>query len=279
MVGHVLLFHPAIRKIKDLLVAGKIGKLQYLYSNRLNFGIIRQQENILWSFAPHDISIFQYLIGARPAAIATHGAMFLDRPLHDSTLTVLKYPGGVTGHIFVSWLHPFKEHRLVIIGDRGMLTFVDSSAGGGLHYYAYPQDVDWQSGAPVRAKGPAEAIDYDLTPPLTAELAYFADCIDAGPPRIADAASAVEVLEILERATRSLLEDDRRGSHVDKEYFVHPSSYVDDGVEIGTARRSGTFAHPVRRGSGRLLHRPERQHRRQRPHRRLRKDSEQRLGL
>ncbi|HKQ47854.1 MAG TPA: Gfo/Idh/MocA family oxidoreductase [Phycisphaerae bacterium] len=243
MVGHVLLFHPAIRRIKELLAAGKIGRLQYLYSNRLNFGIIRQQENILWSFAPHDISIFQYLIGARPIDIGTHGAMFLDRPLHDSTLTVLKYPGGVTGHIFVSWLHPFKEHRLVIIGDKGMLTFVDSASGGGLHYYGYPADIDWMAGAPVKPKGPPESIAYDATPPLTAEMAYFVERLDKGPPEIADAASAIEVLEILEQATQSLVETDRRGQHVGKDYFVHASSYVDDGAEIGAGTKIWHFSH------------------------------------
>jgi len=129
MVGHVLLFHPAIRKIKELIDSGKIGKLQYIYSNRLNLGTVRTEENILWSFAPHDISIFQYLIGCLPTEIVSRGGAFLQPHLHDTTMTILTYPGNLVGHIFVSWLHPFKEHRMLVIGSKGMLSFEDSSEG------------------------------------------------------------------------------------------------------------------------------------------------------
>ena len=109
MVGHVLLFHPAIRKMRDLIHRGRIGKLQYLYSNRLNLGTVRTEENILWSFAPHDISIFQHLIGARPLEVESRGGVFLQPGIHDTTMTLLRYPENVVGHIFLSWLHPYKE--------------------------------------------------------------------------------------------------------------------------------------------------------------------------
>ena len=122
MVGHLLLFHPAIRKMKELIKAGKIGKFEYIYSNRLNLGTVRTEENILWSFAPHDISIFQYLIGTFPVEILSRGGRFLQPHIHDSSMTILTYPDNIVGHIFVSWLHPFKEHRMVVIGSKGMLS-------------------------------------------------------------------------------------------------------------------------------------------------------------
>ena len=127
MVGHVLLFHPAIiKKIKELIERGKIGKLQYIYSNRLNLGQVRTQENVFLEFSPHDIAIFQYLIGRQPNSIKASGSAFLQERIVDSTITKLKYNGGVEGHIFVSWLHPFKEHRLVVIGSEAMISFQDS---------------------------------------------------------------------------------------------------------------------------------------------------------
>ena len=122
MVGHVLLFHPAVKKIKELLKRGDIGDLQYLYSNRLNLGKVRTEENVFWSLAPHDIAIFQYLTDSTPKKINATGSTFLQQGIPDSTLTQLEYENGVKGHIFVSWLHPFKEHRLVVIGSEAMIS-------------------------------------------------------------------------------------------------------------------------------------------------------------
>lgn len=112
MVGHILLFHSAIRKIKELIKTGKIGKLQYIYSNRLNLGTVRTEENILWSFAPHDISIFQYFIESFPTKIISRGGAFLQPHRHDLSMTILTYSNNIIGHIFVSWLHPFKNIAL-----------------------------------------------------------------------------------------------------------------------------------------------------------------------
>ncbi|HCX21023.1 MAG TPA: oxidoreductase, partial [Cytophagales bacterium] len=106
MVGHVLLFHPAIRKIKEMIDEGKIGKLQYIYSNRLNLGQVRTEENVFWSLAPHDIAIFQYLTESFPKSVKAHGSVYLQQGIHDSTMTILEYSDNVKGHIFVSWLHP-----------------------------------------------------------------------------------------------------------------------------------------------------------------------------
>ena len=205
MTGHLLLFHPAIQKIKDMLVNGKLGKLQYIYSNRLNLGAVRTEENILWSFAPHDISVFQFLIGESPISVFSKGGAFLQPHLHDTTLTVLRYPDNVVGHIFVSWLHPFKEHRLVVIGSKGMLSFEDSSIEKALLYYN--KRIDWVEGEPITREGATEIIQYKPAMPLTEELRYFIDHLDGTPVSVSNGDDGIEVLEILEKATTSLTED------------------------------------------------------------------------
>ncbi len=204
MVGHVLLFHPAIQKIKGLIQSGKIGKLQYIYSNRLNLGTVRKEENILWSFAPHDIAIFQFLIESLPVEIVSRGGAFIQPHIHDSTMTILVYPNNIVVHNFVSWLHPFKEHRLVIIGSKGMLSFEDSSEEKEVLYYE--KGIDWVHGEPIKREGPTEVIPYDQAMSLTEELKYFLDHLDGSPVEIADGRNGVEVLEILERATESLMD-------------------------------------------------------------------------
>ena len=243
MVGHVLLFHPAIRKINDLINDGKIGKLQYIYSNRLNLGAVRTEENILWSFAPHDISIFQYLIGYLPTEIVSRGGAFLQTHIHDMTMTILTYPKNVVCHIFVSWLHPFKEHRLMVIGSKGMLSFEDSSKNKELLFYE--KGIDWIRGEPIKRDGQTEAIPYDKQLPLTEELRYFVNHLDGTTVEISNGQNAVDVLEILEKATESL----QGGTKVqvspttDKDYFIHQSSVVDENVEIGYGTKIWHFSH------------------------------------
>ena len=202
MVGHVLLFHPAIKKIKELINKGKIGKLQYIYSNRLNLGQVRTEENVFWSLAPHDISVFQYFTNSFPTSIHASGSAFLQEGIHDSTLTQLKYPSGVEGHIFVSWLHPFKEHRLVVIGTEAMITFEDSSEGKPLKLYA--KKIDMEKGIPEKIDGPVTLIDYEQKMALTEELQYFVSHLDGKKPNIANGKHALEVTKILVWASKQL---------------------------------------------------------------------------
>ena len=243
MVGHLMLFHPAIRKLGELVRSDKIGKLQYLYSNRLNLGTVRTEENILWSFAPHDISIFQYLIGQQPEEVVSRGGAFVQPHLHDSTLTVLRYPDNVVGHVFVSWLHPYKEHRLVLIGSKGMLSFEDTSEEKSVLFYE--KGIDWIEGAPIKRDGPTEVIPYERALPLDEELRAFCRSVEGGPVEEADADSGVEVLRILERATTSLLQEAQPKPDADVErpdVFVHATSEVDPSAQVGTERGSGTTA-------------------------------------
>ena len=250
MVGHLLLFHPAIRKIKELIDAGKIGRLEYVYSNRLNLGTVRTEENILWSFAPHDISIFQYLIGRTPIEVVSRGGIFLQPGVHDSSMTVLSYPDNVVGHIFVSWLHPFKEHRIVVIGSKGMFSYEDSSEDKQILFYE--KGIDWVKGEPIKRDGPTEIIPYEKSLPLTEEMKYFVSHLNGDPIQTANAESAIEVLEILQRASDSLLTgmevktQDRQAFHDQKEkldYFVHPTSDIDKDVVIGKSTKIWNFSH------------------------------------
>jgi UDP-2-acetamido-3-amino-2,3-dideoxy-glucuronate N-acetyltransferase len=204
MVGHLLLFHPAILKIKEMISDGVIGQLQYLYSNRLNLGTIRSEENILWSFAPHDISIFQFLVDKFPIEVLSRGGCFVQTNLHDTTMTVLQYPNNIIGHIFVSWLHPFKEHRLIVIGSKGMISFDDSSKDKKLNYH--DKTINISEGIPRKFEGETQQIDYNREMPLDRELKYFVDHLDGSPIKCSDANSAIEVLRILEMATISLTE-------------------------------------------------------------------------
>ena len=118
MVGHILEYHPAILELKRLIRTGELGRVQYVYSSRLNLGKLRTEENILWSFAPHDFSAILFLLGEEPTHVAAHGGSYLNHSIADTTITTLNFTSGVMAHVFVSWLHPFKEQKLTIVGDK-----------------------------------------------------------------------------------------------------------------------------------------------------------------
>jgi len=204
MVGHVLLFHPAVMKIKKMIENGDIGDLQYIYSNRLNLGKVRTEENVFWSLAPHDIAIFQYLTNSIPKKVSANGSTFLQEGIPDSTLTQLEYKNGVKGHIFVSWLHPFKEHRLVVIGSEAMISFEDSLDDKPLKYYS--KKIDFNSGIPEKIDGPVKMIPFDKRMPLEIELEYFINHLTDEKPIISNIHHGFEVVKILVEASNQILE-------------------------------------------------------------------------
>lgn len=201
MVGHVLLFHPAIRKIKELIDDGKIGKLHYIYSNRLNLGTVRTEENVFWSLAPHDISVLDFFVGQPAIDIDSKASKFLQKNVHDYSMTQLTYPGNVHAHIFVSWLHPFKEQRLVVIGSKGMLTFEDSAVEKEIRFY--DKHIQFEEGIPTKVENPTEIIKFEPKQPLQEELAYFVENLDKK-IEIADGQSGYEVVKVLEMAQQSI---------------------------------------------------------------------------
>ena len=203
MVGHLLLFHPAIIKIKKLIDSGKVGKLQYIYSNRLNLGQIRTEENVFWSLAPHDISILQYFTGSYPIDIDCSGAAFVQEKIHDTTITTLTYPNNVKAHIYLSWIHPFKEHRLVVIGSNGMLSFEDSNINKDIFFYDKKFILNGE--IPEKKDGEIEKIEYDKDKPLDEELKNFVKFIDCGLIKKSDVKDGYNIVKILEEASKSLL--------------------------------------------------------------------------
>ncbi len=205
MVGHLLLFHPAFVKIKKIINDGKIGKIQYIYSNRLNLGSFRTDENVLWSFAPHDISLFNFFFEDSPESLVSSGVDILQKGIHDTSITSIKYGDSKMGHIFVSWLHPFKEHRFVIIGSKGMIHFEDTGEQKPLIFY--DKSVKLGGKMPVTKGGGSYEISYDNDMPLKSQLEYFISKIDGGNLEKANGDSAVEVMRILDKATKSLNEN------------------------------------------------------------------------
>ena len=202
MVGHLLLFHPAIIKIKELITNNKIGELYYIYSNRLNLGKVRSNEDVLWSLSPHDISIFQYFTDSFPEEIVAQGSSFIQKGIIDSSILNLKYSKGISGHIFSSWIHPFKEHRLILIGSKGMISFEDSKTGSPIIFYDKGYRV--VNSIPVKIDNSFVAINYDYKPPLTEELKYFIKNIDNSKIKKSGATSALEVTKILTEASKQI---------------------------------------------------------------------------
>ena len=205
MVGHLLLFHPAIRKIKEVIDSGRIGKLYYIYSTRLNLGTVRTEEDVFWSFAPHDVSVLDYLIGHSAINVEAKGSRFLQDNIYDMTMAQFTYPGNVHAHIFVSWLHPFKEQRLVVVGSEGMLSFEDTSKDKNIIYYN--KHIDWMDGKPVTAERPNEIIAYDKGMPLYEELKYFIENLDKT-IEISNGKAGHRVVEVLETVQRLIDKDD-----------------------------------------------------------------------
>ncbi len=258
MVGHILHYHPALIKLKELISSGELGKIQYLYSNRLNIGKIRNEENILWSFAPHDISVILMLLGEMPESVYATGGSYLQRKIPDTTLTTMDFPSGVKAHIFVSWLHPYKEQKLVVVGDKKMAVFDDVSEEKLLLYH---HKIDWLDRIPVASKEEAEVVPVLMDEPLKAECRHFLECIETKQQPKTDGQEGLRVLKILQASQASLDDNGRNihiGSHlkekiktapsaifdsVPKDRFVHESAYLDTDVEIGKSTKIWHFSH------------------------------------
>lgn len=201
MVGHILEYHPGVARLLELVREGALGKVHYIYSNRLSLGKVRREENILWSFAPHDIAIILRLMGTMPFQVVACGGTYLQPNIADVTLTNLLFDNGVRAHIHVSWLHPFKEQRLVVIGSHHMATFDDVAKRLVLH----DQRVDLRDGQPVPVKGEGQEVPFGSEEPLRNECQAFLRAIERREPPLTDGASGLRVLRVLQAAQRSLV--------------------------------------------------------------------------
>lgn len=201
MVGHVLEYHPAIVRLGKLIQQGELGKLHYISSNRLNLGKVRREENILWSFAPHDIAIILRLIGSMPFQVSAHGGSYVQPNIADVTVTHMLFDNGVRAHIFVSWLHPFKEQRLVVIGSKKMASFDDVSK----KLVLYDQRVEVKEHQPIPIKGEGEIVAFDDDEPLLLECRAFLQAVATRQSPLTDGESGQRVLRVLQAAQKSLV--------------------------------------------------------------------------
>lgn len=265
-VGHILNYHPAVVRLKEMIRAGKIGRLQYIYSRRLSLGKIRREENILWSFAPHDISIILSLTGEGPSYVDSVGSNFLHARIADVTMTNLKFPSGIGAHIFVSWLNPYKEQKLVIVGSSGMFVFDDTEPVE-TKLVLYPHTINWQNGLPIANK--AESVPVDIKDiweePLKAECKAFLAAVETGIKPLTSGEEGLQVLKVLEISQRSL-EQKEQGLHtysapasvipekagikkndelkeIHPEVFIHETAIVDDNVTIGGKTKIWHYSH------------------------------------
>jgi UDP-2-acetamido-3-amino-2,3-dideoxy-glucuronate N-acetyltransferase len=240
-VGHILQYHSAVQTVKRMLQEGELGKLQYIYSNRLNLGKIRREENILWSFAPHDISVILSLVGEEPIDVTTTATNILHPNIADTTITNMKFSSGIGAHIFVSWLHPYKEQKMVIIGDRKMVVFNDT-APINKKLMVYPHQISWKSGVPIPEKKEGTSIDLlkNWEEPLTSEGLAFINAVN-GKQVITDGQEGLSVLKVLQRAQASM-ENNCRPSQ-EKPHFIHETSLIDENCDIGAGTKIWHFSH------------------------------------
>lgn len=204
MVGHLLQYHPVFAALRDLVGAGGIGALRYVYSNRLSLGKFRVEEDVLWSFAPHDISMILALAGRPVTSVTAQGAAFVTPGLADMATCQLGFEGGVRGHVFVSWSHPFKEQRLVAVGETGMAVFEDSQPDWDRKLALYRHRIDTAGPVPVPHAVPAEYIAVPRGEPLGTECREFVSAIREGRRPRTDGAEGLAVIDVLERASAAM---------------------------------------------------------------------------
>lgn len=249
MVGHLLWYHPVVRKLKAIIESGELGKILYIYSNRLNLGKLRREENVLWSFAPHDISLILGLLGEMPELVQAQGGNYLHQGIADVTVSTLSFASGVRAHLFVSWLHPYKEQKLVVVGQNKMAVFNDTAPWSEkLQLYAHT--IEWPGNVPVAHKAEAEPVHVEQDEPLKIECQRFLECMITRQQPLTDGEEAVRVLRVLNACQAALeegqtifIEDKKPEKKEEAAYFVHESAVIDEGVEIGARTKIWHFSH------------------------------------
>lgn len=202
MVGHLLRYHPAVVKIQELISSGVLGRVDYIYSNRLSMGKIRHEENALWSFAPHDISVILALVGHMPVQVTATGGAYLQPNIADVTVSNLLFDNGARSHIFVSWLHPYKEQRLVVVGSRQMVVFEDTRLDNKL--ILFDKRIEWKNGSMEATKPTGTPIPFDDAEPLRQECAHFIECVLDRREPVTTGEEGLRVLRVLDACQRSL---------------------------------------------------------------------------
>jgi predicted dehydrogenase len=205
MVGHLLEYHPAVGRLKQLISEDELGSLYYIYGNRLNLGVLRADENALWSLGAHDVSVVLHLIGEEPEECIAHGASYVREGVEDVVFCYLRFPSGIVAHLHLSWLDPHKERRLTVVGARRMATFDDMLIEGKLAVYDKGFDEDARSwGEYIARSGDVFSPRISNAEPLRIECEHFLECIRTGSTPRSDGYSGVRVVRVLERLQHSL---------------------------------------------------------------------------
>ncbi len=205
MVGHLLEYHPAVTRLKELIDSGELGELYYIYGNRLNLGKLRADENALWSLGAHDVSVALHLIGEEPVECIAQGAAYVREPVQDVVFCFLRFPSGVVTHLHLSWLDPHKERRITVVGARRMAAFDDMLIEGKLTIYDKGFDEDTRSwGEYIARSGDIFSPRIPNAEPLRLECEHFIECIRSGAVPRSDGHSGLRVVRVLERLQQSL---------------------------------------------------------------------------
>tara|TARA_X000000950_G_scaffold284592_1_gene388057 strand:+ start:155 stop:1132 length:978 start_codon:yes stop_codon:yes gene_type:complete len=204
MVGHLMLYHDAYNKMKEEIEKGLIGKIRYIYSNRLSLGKLRREEDVLWSFAPHDISMILDLVKEKLIKVDAFGGSYISKQVKDTTVTLLKFKKNIKAHIFVSWMHPYKDQRLVVIGEKGMIVFADVLDNSEKLMF-YNHNITWKGKLPVITKAKGKKIKFNYKKePLHNECKAFIDWLGNNKKPPSHIEEGLKVLEVLEIAKKKL---------------------------------------------------------------------------
>jgi predicted dehydrogenase/acetyltransferase-like isoleucine patch superfamily enzyme len=247
MVGHLLHYHGAFAKLKALVAEGALGQIQFLSASRLNIGRIRTEEDVIWSLSPHDISMMLALVAETPYSVETQSTQILHDGVADTASVTLKFPGGTLGLITASWLHPFKEQKLVVVGEKAMAVFDDLEPWP-TKLAIYRHTVEWRDGAPIAIKADAEHVPLEPQEPLREECLHFLNCIENRTKPLTDASEGLNVLRVLAEATKTKSDtqsEDKtmrvQGDHPGVK--IHETAYVDAPCQIGEDTRIWHFSH------------------------------------
>ncbi len=207
MVGHLLIYHPVVEKLKDMIISGELGKIYYVYTQRVNLGVIRQDENALWSFAPHDLSIILYLFGEKPVMVSAHGESYLQKGIEDVVFLSLRFSDGKMANIHMSWLDPHKIRRITIVGSKKMVVFDDMETSEKLKIYdkgvktvSYDTYGEYLS---LRF-GDITIPSIKMTEPLRVEAEHFINCIKTRERPKTDGQDGLEIVRLLLAAQESM---------------------------------------------------------------------------
>jgi predicted dehydrogenase len=214
MVGHLLEYHPGVIKLKELIDAGELGRILYIYGNRLNLGKLRADENALWSLGAHDVSVLLRLAGEEPYEVEARGESYMREGIEDVVFCFLRFPSGLAAHLHLSWLDPHKDRRFTVVGETRMATFDDMALEGKITVYDKGFDEPAGRGSYgeyITRSGDIWSPRISNVEPLRTEVQHFVDCVRTGTTPISDGEAGLRVVRVLEALQQSLDATRRKG--------------------------------------------------------------------